>query len=201
MGKDTRTLKNTRTYKKKSSKKSSKKSRRNDLSTTEEMRQILDSETDVGSYNGRITNGVLYDSDNQQQSQMFAQQQALMNQQQMMMNQQMMTGMPQQQQLSPSMMDPLMVQVGGPVQNSQSLLNMGMPASMLSPAGGMQNMNGLSNLAQLGNTIPQLGGPMTPVGPMSPMPQPQTIPMPMPVPQQPGIQNLAMLGGGIRRYF
>ena len=162
MGKEnTRTLKNS-TYNNKS-KKNSKKSKKNkkDNTTTEEMKQILDSETEnvvgVKSFLGGPDNNqanppnkglVQYEGElpqhfqNQQMMQMAQMQQ--MGQMQQQMGQQ----MPQMQQMvSPMNYDPLMLQQMAPVQTAQAFQSMGMPSNLATPSQMMGNVNRLASLS------------------------------------------------------
>lgn len=192
MGKDTRKLRNPSSNKK-SSKKHSKKNRSQDMSTTEEMREIINSESSIhvnnnnaNMYNGRNNGAVMFDPNSPTHNQLMQQQ---MMQQQMMMNQQMM----QQPTLSPTMMDPLMVQTMAPVQNQQAFLNAGMPSSMIGDAG----LAGLRNLAQTYQGGPQLAQnqAMTDTMAMSPMAMNMGQNPMMQLSQQLGQQMGAMTGG------
>ena len=188
MGKEnTRTLNNT-SYKgkkssKKSSKKTSKKNKSRDISTTtEEMLEILNSDTDV-----------TYQPKNQQfQNKLIPyngevpDQYMNMNQQpQMAMNQQPQMAMNPMGAISPSNYDSLMLQQIAPLQTAQNFQNHGMPSNLMTPS----NNNMFSNLSNLGRG-PNIAGMMSNDLP-SPFPglPSNTIPNP-PLPQMP--QNASM---------
>jgi len=145
---------------KKTSKKNSKKNSKNEESnTTEEMRQLLDSDTEVMINHNKLTpyNGEV--PVNQINSLMGGPQ---MNQQTMGMQQQMM-GMQQQMMgnnneiYSPSNFDPLMLQQMAPVQNTQAFQNSGMPQNLLTPNKIMNNLSmlGKNNFNGMLTNIPQ----------------------------------------------
>jgi len=179
MGKEnTRTLKNS--YNNKKSKKNSKKNSKKGGDTTEEMMNILNSDTEVvvnkfgnKAVNNSANKGLIqYDGDlpEQYQNQMISQ----MNNPQMnpqMMGQMMgqpQMGQPQfanpqyQQMLSPSNYDPLMLQQMAPVQNAQSFQSMGMPADV-------KAMPDVSRLANLSSNSGQPGQPAIDSGRMAQM--------------------------------
>ena len=202
MGKEnTRTLKVDSYKGKKSSKKTSKKTskknyKKEESNTTEEMRQLLDSDTEIMTtqnkltpYNGEVPanqiNSLMGGPQVGQQmgGPQVAQQMGQMNQQMMGMQQQMM-GM-NNEVYSPSNFDPLMLQQMAPVQNSQSFQNSGMPQNLLTPNRMMSNLSilGKNNFNGMSTTIPEPSHPVIP-------------------PQQPAsfeanlaINNLKMLGG------
>ena len=189
-------MKNTRTLNssfkgKKSSKKSSKKNRNTDNTTTEEMRQLLDSDTEVV-FNNHNSNKLIPFQGDQIPTPMNPQMMGAQMMGSQMMGSQMMGSQMMNnnhlQMYSPANYDPLMLQQLAPVQNSQAIQNSGMPGNLLSP-GGM-----LGNLTRLGKgSIGAFnGGPQTPFGadPMPNIPAPQPNPMP-----SSALANLQMLGG------
>jgi hypothetical protein len=203
MGKEnTRTLNNTsyngKKTSKKSYKKSSKKNRSRDISTTtEEMLEILNSDTEVTYQprNNQFQNKLVpYNGEVPEQ---FMNMNMNMNQQtQVPMNHMGMGA------ISPANYDPLMLQQIAPLQTTQNFQNHGMPSNLMT----LNNM--FSNLSALGRG-PNIGGMMgndlgTPFpGALNntiPNPQvpsmPQTPSMPvMPAPNTVGLGNLNMLGG------
>jgi len=177
---------------KKSSKKNSKKNKNNN-NTTEEMMNLLDSDTEV--YVPNKNNLVPYHGEVPQNNHMqgnFGQ----MNNSHLQM-------------YSPGNYDPLMLQQIAPLQTTQAIQGSGMPSNLLTP----NNMIG--NLSHLGkgsfnNNVDPMGGMPTPMGGM-PMSHPGMPNMPHPgmpgmpgVPGVPGVPgnsalaNLSMLGGGKR---
>ena len=191
--KNTRTLNNNTHTEKKTSKKTSKKNRNTELSTTEEMRQILDSDTENVK---KPNNLVPYQGEVPQMMQQPMMQQPMMEQpmmQQPMMGQPMMQqpmmGQPMMQQpmmgqnnahlqmYSPSNYDPLMLQQMAPVQTTQAFQNSGMGNNLLTPNAMLSNLNNLGR----GPSINSFNGAPTP-GPSMPM-------------STPGLSNLQMLGG------
>jgi hypothetical protein len=189
--KNTRTLNNNTHTGKKPSKKTSKKNRNTELSTTEEMRQILDSDTE----NVKTANNLIpYQGEVSQPMQPMGQpmmQQPMM--QQPMMQQPMMGQMNNAhlQMYSPSNYDPLMLQQMAPVQTTQALQSSGMGNNLLTPNAMLSN---LSNLGR-GPSIGAFNGAPTPAMSMSTMQTMQTMPT-MPAS---GLSNLQMLGGAKKK--
>jgi len=172
-----RTLNNT-SYKgkkklsKKSSKKNSKKNISKDISTTEEMLQILNSDTDVyqqknNKFQNKLVpyNGEMHEqfiNTNQQQMNQPQMNQQLMNQphmnQQQMIQQQMNQQQMNQQQMnhfgaiSPLNYDPLMLQQIAPLQTTQNFENHGMPSNFTSN-NMFSNLAALSAGPNVGNTM------------------------------------------------
>lgn len=179
---------------KKSSKKNSKKNRNSNANnTTEEMMNLLDSDTEV--YVPNKNNLVPYHGEvpqNQPMQNNFGQ----MGQMGQMNNSHL-------QMYSPGNYDPLMLQQIAPLQTTQAIQGSGMPSNLLTPS------NMISNLSHLGkgsfsNNVDPMGGMATPMGMPHPgmpnMPQPGMPGMPG-VPGVPGnaaLANLSMLGGGKR---
>jgi hypothetical protein len=183
---------------KKSSKKNSKKNRNNNANnTTEEMMNLLDSDTEV--YVPNKNNLVPYHGEVSQNQPM----QGNFGQMGQMNNSHL-------QMYSPGSYDPLMLQQIAPLQTTQAIQGSGMPSNLLTP----NNMIG--NLAHLGkgsfnnNVDPMSGAMPTPMGGMPGIPGMPAMPnmpampgMPaMPaMPAMPGnaaLGKLSMLGGGKR---
>ena len=154
---NTRTLKNS-TYNNKSKKNSKKSKKVKNNTTTEEMKQILDSETEnvVGvksflgtpesNQNRPVNKGLVqYDGELPQQ---FQNQQMMQMAQMQQMQQMGQMAQPQMHQMvSPMNYDPLMLQQMAPVQTAQSFQSMGMPANLPSNAQMAGNINRLANLS------------------------------------------------------
>ena len=190
MGKEnTRTLK-VNSYKgKKLSKKTSKKtSKKEDSNTTEEMRQLLDSDTEIMTtqnkltpYNGEVPvnqiNSLMGGPQIPQQmgGPQVPQQIGPMNQQMMGTNNEM---------YSPTNFDPLMLQQMAPVQNNQAFQNSGMSQNLLTPNRIMSNLSmlGKNNFNGMSTNMPE---PQQVVPPQNPLPMETNQAM----------NNLKMLGG------
>lgn len=155
MGKEsTRTLKNN-TYNSKKNSKNSKKSKKNrnneDPTTSEEMRQLLDSDSEVKpNVRNFLSNNRLksYDADVQGMGMPGMGMQGMGMQNQMMGMQGMgmpdqMTGMQNLQMFSPSNYDPLMLQQIAPLQTSQAMAA-GRPSNLLTPSAMANGMAGLA---------------------------------------------------------
>jgi len=196
MGKENiRTLKVDSYKGKKSSKKTSKKtskknSKKEESNTTEEMRQLLDSDTEVLINNNKLTpyNGEV--PINQINSLMggpqVSQQMGQLNQQMMGMNNEM---------YSPTNFDPLMLQQMAPVQNNQAFQNSGMSQNLLTPNRIMNNLSmlGKTNFNGISSTIPA-----PPAPPVIPPQEPQPVISQQeiaPIEINQSINNLKMLGG------
>ena len=202
MGKEnTRTLNNTsyngKKSSKKSSKKTSKKNKRRDISTTtEEMLEILNSDTEVTyqpknnqfqnklvPYNGEVPEQ--YTNMNMNMN---------MNQQQVAMN--------PLGAISPSNYDPLMLQQFAPLQTTQNFQNHGMPSNLMTPNNMFSNLSALGRGPNIGGMMGNdLSSPMMgalnnsiPNPPVPAMPQTPSMPV-MPAPNTVGLGNLNMLGG------
>jgi hypothetical protein len=200
---NTRTLKNN-SYKskkssRKSSKKNSKKNRKDDTNTTEEMMQLLDSDTEV--YVPNKNNLVPFNGEVPNQPQPMQQnfgQMGPMNNNHLQM-------------YSPGNYDPLMLQQIAPLQTAQAVQGSGMPANLLSPNNMVGNLSHLGRSNFTSNVDPMGGMMASPMNmgmaqsgmPNIPQPGMPNIPQPgMPgVPGVPGnvaLSNLSMLGGGKR---
>ena len=182
---NTRTLNNSYKGKKsskKSSKKNSKKNRNtDDNNTTEEMMNLLDSETDVHVPNKN--NLVPYNGEVLPNHPVQPNHMGQMNNNHLHM-------------YSPANYDPLMLQQIAPLQTSQAIQGSGMPANLLTPNNMIGNLSNLGK-SNFNGSVDPMGMPNMPM-PMPNMPRPG-MPQPgMPQPGMPGVGNLSMLGGGKR---